>query len=197
MFKYFLVILLIIPSLSFSQEEYSYNQIQLLKLARKHGERVGFPLILQAILLQETQAGKYGPVGDGGNSPYKRSYCPMQVKLVVVHHVYNKLNIPVTLTEEEIVTRLLTDNEFCMWVAAEYLNLLYNQFNNKDMAILAYNQGPTGAKLGRNPNDYVRKVKHKKENIILPLQSVIVSPRIYPEVRATTWLDRMYDYWRK
>lgn len=196
MFKYVLIILFMFPAVSYSQQEYSTQQIHLLKLARKHGERVGFPLVLQAILLQETQAGKYGPVGDRSNPPFKRSYCPMQVKVITVEHVFDKLKLPIDLTEEEIVTRLLTDNEFCMWVAAEYLNMMYKLFKSKDKAILAYNQGPTGVRLGRNPNDYVKKVKYTKEKIILPLQSVIKPARVYAEVRATTWLDRMYNYWR-
>jgi hypothetical protein len=145
----------------FLNEALAYNEKQerLLTIAYYEGTKIGFPETIQSILLQETIAGKLGPVGDS-NLPFgKKSYCPMQIKLGTAKDVLKTYNMKAPKTDEELLVKLLTDDIYCIKLGALYFKMLHNKLKNWEKAVLSYNQGIGGMKAKRDPNNYVRKVR--------------------------------------
>lgn len=135
------------------------RQRTLLRIAYEEGHKVGFPETIQAILFTETTAGLTGPVGDINNGFGNRSYCPMQLKLDTVKWVmryYDDLGR--YRTDEELLVRLLTDDQFCIKVAARNFTLIRARTDTWKEAVLSYNRGLTGALNKQDPLNYVEKV---------------------------------------
>lgn len=106
-------------------------------------------LLVLGIEWQESHAGLYGPVGDIQNGFGKRSYGLMQIKLLAANkilqlhpnlkHEYFQ-NRPITY--DELIARLILDNQFNVTVGMYYLEYLHDRFHlSWDEAVRAYNQG--------------------------------------------------------
>jgi hypothetical protein len=151
------------------------KQIKLLALAKKEGEKIGFPETIQAILLQESLAGLLGPVGDKGNGFGKRSYCPMQVKIVAARDVLKVYpDLGTWETNEELIAELLTNDKFCIKIGSLYFDLLYKNTKNWNKALLAYNKGLHGSRLG-DSNNYVFKIKQKINGVVKPFNNTYLA----------------------
>lgn len=143
------------------------DQKRLLDIARTEGEVVGFPETIQAILMQESLAGLVGPVGDKKNGFGKRSYCPMQIKLAAAKHVlkeYGEINS--YETDEEIIAKLLMDEEFCIQTGARYFAIMAKNTTSWPEAVLSYNRGLQGAKNGSDPMNYLEKIRMKIKTVV-------------------------------
>ena len=125
-------------------------------IAKKDGHKQ--PQILQGIVMQESQAGqlqKYKVAGqEFGLKTNTRYYGVAQIKLDAARDVlaaYPQLSKQYnfqTNTDEEVIAKLIENDQFNLAVASKYLLILkrYGFDTIKELA-LAYNQGPGGAKL--------------------------------------------------
>ena len=145
------------------------------------GKEVGEPEALQAILLQETNGGRSILVGNLESPVGKRSYGVMQVQVIAARSVFE--NYPVvanmyfpkrkyaSITDEEIITLLLSDNEACVRVAAYHLKY-YKSLVRGDLerALLGYNAGIRLMHNMSNPSefDYVIGIKTKLDQVVRP-----------------------------
>jgi len=163
--KLLLICLLLLPLASIA-DTFTPDQKRLMSIAYIEGIQVGWPETIQAILLQETRAGVFGPVGDIGNGVGLRSYCPMQIKVATARDMVERYQMGVFPTDEELIAKLLTDDSFCIRVGAKYFEYLYSIFRDWKTAVIAYNVGPAGVKLGKDPNNYGEVVwKHILTNV--------------------------------
>jgi hypothetical protein len=108
----------------------------------------------------------------------KRYYGVTQMKIVAVMDVlksypqyvstyFNKRPLS-RIAEEEIIGKLMYDDEFAIRMATLYFKKYQAQAKNMSEAIAMYNQGPTGAKQLTNPElfHYVEGVRmHIKYNV--------------------------------
>jgi hypothetical protein len=112
------------------------------------------PELLQAVLLQETNAGalKSYKVANPGKDAY---FGPMQIKLAAARDVlgrwpgmYEAFGFH-TKTDDEVKANLILNERFNLDVAAKYLNILRTQYGLSGHALLiAYNRGPGGDQEG-------------------------------------------------
>lgn len=112
------------------------------------------PQLLQAILLQESNAGEQPSykVGDSHLPTNKRSYGLGQIKLETAHAVlrrwpemWEKFGFQ-THTDEEVIAKLIEDPAFNISIASKYLLVLKSSGYSSDKALaVAYNKGPGGA----------------------------------------------------
>lgn len=172
---YILLILMCISNLAFAtvwqSVKFTPDQLRLLEIAKAEGNKIGYPETIQAILLQESTAGLIGPVGDIVNGFGKRSYCHMQIKVAAAEHVISRYNLPKFRTEEELIAKLLTDDEFCIYMGAMYFKLMLEQTGDWKTAVLAYNKGVKGARRHIGKTSYVSDISNFITNVIRPLES--------------------------
>jgi len=165
---------------------FSSEQIKLITLAHNIGSEIGYPETVQALLLQETQAGKYGNrIGDTHLPIGKRSYGIMQMKVGTAKLVLAKYpdlmstyfpNRDINLIhDEEIITKLMKDDTFALKLGA------YNFLREKELAkgwtrgVAAYNLGHHGAKKLIQPREfkYTQEVIQKLNTRVRPLNRVL------------------------
>ncbi len=160
---------------------YNSDQIKVMKLAYNIGSEFGVPETMEGILLQETIAGKFGHRIGGvseGLAFGKRYYGVTQMKLVAVEDVLKSHpkyvgeyfnNRPLNkVAAEEIIAKLISNDEFAIRMATLYFVKYEKQSKNMAEAIAMYNQGPTGAKKLSDPSVfyYVEGVRdHIKYNV--------------------------------
>lgn len=112
------------------------------------------PELVQAILLQETNAGgmaKYRVANAGaGADTY---FGPMQIKLGAAKDVLSKWPVLFTKyklqtrTDDEIKAHLIMDDRFNLEVASKYLLVLQKEYGLSGRELVnAYNRGPGGVK---------------------------------------------------
>jgi len=130
------------------------KQHRLLNMAYEVGKSNGFkdPELMQAILLQETQAGgmdRY-KVANAGPDAY---FGPMQIKLTAAKDVLLKWPSLFsvfgfhTRTDDEIKANLILNERFNLEVAAKYLLILKQTYGLSGRELVnAYNRGPGGVK---------------------------------------------------
>jgi hypothetical protein len=130
------------------------KQAYLLNTAYKIAKDEGFknPEVMQAILLQETEAGamKSYKVANPGKDAY---FGPMQIKLgaakdVLLRHptLYKKYDFH-TQTDDEVKANLILNEKFNIEVATKYVKLLQTTYGLAGRALVnAYNRGPGGVK---------------------------------------------------
>ena len=165
------------------------EQVNLLKLAYDIGSQDGgeqHASLLQSTLLQETIAGQLGRVGHRTAPVGKRSYGVMQVKVSAASDVLDdhpQLGLPPT--EEELIVRLMTDDEFNIRVASKYLLYLRDKTSSEAAALVAYNMGLRGSKRFEVHEEvqYVKNINRYFETIVVPfnrkylgLESSLSSP---------------------
>lgn len=135
------------------------TQARVLLMAYEIAERDGhqYPQLLQGILLQETLAGgldQYNVAGhEYGLAPNKRYYGLGQIKLSAAKDVlaaypemWEQFQFHTRL-DEEIIAKLIENEEFNISVASKYLLILrqYGYSSPHELA-KAYNMGPGGAR---------------------------------------------------
>ena len=150
------------------------EQTQLLDLAYTIGKAEGgreHALLLQAILMHETRAGQGHRVGDTHSPVGKRSYGIMQVKLVTAYDTLKRhRNLGEFKTEEDLIIRLVTDDNFNLHVASHHLSWLRRHTNFTAQAVMAYNTGLSKAQNHWYPQkfQYVRKIQRYLDEVVIP-----------------------------
>jgi len=128
--------------------DFDPSQLHLLAVARAEGILIGYPETIQAILLQETLAGKlgktdYGYVGDLNKAIGKKSYGVMQVQLGTAKDALKHMGILHKFrSDEEIIVALMTDPTFCIEIATWHFKWLLDRGLSWKDAVRAYNAGP-------------------------------------------------------
>lgn len=150
----------------------SDRQTQLLTMAYDIAKKDGHnqPQILQGIILQESNAGdlnSYKVAGqEFGLKTNERYYGVSQIKLVAAKEVLarypsmrNDFSFH-TKADEEIIAKLIENDEFNLSIASKYLLVLKSLgYDTIKQLALAYNQGPGGAKnQDSNTHHYPRGV---------------------------------------
>lgn len=160
---------------------YDANQVKLMKIAYNVGSEYGIAEVMQGILLQETIAGRFGNRIGGvseGLAVGKRYYGVTQMKISAVEDAlktypsyikkyFGNRNLP-QIADEEIINKLMSNDEFAIRMASLYFNKYKKQAADTAEAIAMYNRGPTGAKQLANPATffYVEGVQdHIKYNV--------------------------------
>ena len=158
----------------------SDEQIALLKLAHEIGLADGGPehaRIVQAVLMQETLAGKLGRIGHLTAGVGKRSYGLMQVKVVAARDVLRHYEgFGRFRTDEELIVRLMTDDEFNIRVASKFLRHLGRKTETTEQMLVAYNIGLRASRKVENAAEfkYVRNVASRLEAVIEPFNDRFV-----------------------
>lgn len=159
---------------SLSHHWLTLQQIQLLNLAHHIGmeeDGVEQASLLQGILMQESHAGHYGRIGDVHAEVGKRSYGVMQVKLITANDVLkNYPEMGNFKTEESLIIKLVTDDEFNIRIASRHLLMLRRHTQRDAQAIMAYNTGLNKALAHWYPEKfrYVRKVDRYLKYVVRP-----------------------------
>jgi hypothetical protein len=136
----------------------THRQAQLLTMAYDIAQRDGlkWPQVLQGIILQESNAGTapgYKVAGwRYGLKPIHRYYGVAQVKLVAAKAVlrrwpamWTKFHFN-THTDDEVVAKLIEDDDFNLSIAARYCVILQDMgYTSMGAIAAAYNKGPGGA----------------------------------------------------
>lgn len=150
------------------------EQLDLLSLAYKVGYEDGgeaHAKLLQAVLMQETIAGQLGRLGHLSAPLGKRSYGVMQVKVVAARDVLKwRPQFGEFATDEQLIARLMVDDEFNIRVASAYLKYLRRGANSDHQALVAYNLGPNAAKHVVDPAQYryVLAVERYLSHVVMP-----------------------------
>lgn len=144
-------------------------------IAKKDGHE--YPELLQGILLQETGAGlikRYKVVGqEYGLKPTQRYYGLAQIKLSATWDVLRrfpkmkqefKFN---TMTDDEIIAKLIENDKFNIAVASKYLLILRERgYTDIRELAMAYNVGPgKGHHIDANTNPYAAAVVAKIDSM--------------------------------
>jgi len=158
---------------------YTPEQRKLMGIAYLIGMEFDFPETMQALLLQESSAGQAGRIGDTSLKMGKRSYGVMQVKVATARKVMRKFQSIVPkyfptrkyykrLRDEEIIIKLIQDDEFGIRIAA--LNFTIHRANSRNWAhaVVAYNRGQRGA----NKIADVKKHKYYRKIVQRLIKSV-------------------------
>jgi len=141
------------------------EQIDLLGMAYSIGYQDGgeaHARLVQAVLLQETLAGLLGRLGHLSAPLGKRSYGVMQVKVIAAHDVLRRHpELGRFHTDDQLITRLMTDDDFNIRVASAYLKFLRKHKRSDQQALVAYNIGMNAARRVMDAADfkYVQKVE--------------------------------------
>jgi len=130
------------------------RQFYILKLARDIGKEDDLSLTLMGIVMQESRAGETQRVGHMSAPIGKRSYGVMQVKVTAARDVLKEYpEFGEFYSDEELIGRLLYDDEFNIQISLGYIKLLKKRGLSWHEILLAYNLGPSGAE-GKNPLKY-------------------------------------------
>lgn len=187
MYKYLFLLVILFP-LAVSGRGFSPEQEKVLKLAKEIGDEIGWPETIQAIALQESHAGDYGfRIGDLNEKVGKRSYGVMQVKVATTRFIFN--NYPKikgqyfgtrkirNIADEEIIALLMTDDEFCIEIAAlNFIKMLEFSGGSWSRAVAGYNGGWGVAKNLKNPQqfDYVKHINRRIKKQVRPFNASLI-----------------------
>lgn len=148
------------------------EQLALLKTAYAIGYQDGGKQqarLVQAVLLEETVAGQLGRLGDLSAPLGKRSYGVMQVKVAAARDVLrDHPEIASFISDEQLITRLIADDEFNIRVASAYLQHLRRLTGDDHEALVAYNVGMNGARRVADVSDfkYVQGVERYLSEVV-------------------------------
>lgn len=150
-----ILMFLLIPLVSYA--ELNEQQLFLLEIAKKEGQKFGYPKTVRAILMQETIAGKMGRTGDDGTS-----YGVMQIQFKTAKWMIKKGMFKWKGTDVDLKLNLKYSDSFNIKVGAIYFRYLLDYFKSDvKKAILAYNVGMGNVNkygLTYDPNGYLKKV---------------------------------------
>lgn len=150
------------------------QQTQLLDLAYTIGQADGgreHALLLQAMLMHESRAGLSHRVGDTHSPVGKRSYGVMQIKLITAFDTLKRhRQMGEFKTEEDLIIRLVTDDEFNLRIASRHLLWLRQHSDFTAQAVMAYNTGLSKAKAHWYPQkfEYVRRIQRYLDEVVIP-----------------------------
>lgn len=150
------------------------EQMGLLKLAYEIGFEDGgheHAELVQAILMQETIAGLLGRMGHMTAPVGKRSYGVMQVKVTAARDVLNEFStFGQFRADEELIAKLLSDDEFNIRIASKFLVQLSNKVGLTERALVAYNIGLRSSRSIDNPKsfEYVVRTKGHLMEVVRP-----------------------------
>lgn len=182
-FKVFVILLLIFLPINVLGIELTNNQLKNLQIAYNIGNKVEwrgekYGETVASILWQESHAGsikfqnKGIILGDINSKGKPKSLGLMQVQLQTAKdvirwypyikdkHCYGKFP-----TDEFLILKLLTDDKFNIEIGSLYYKKMLELKKDWSDAILSYNIGPNGI---IDINDYLKKVKNNRLEIILP-----------------------------
>ena len=148
------------------------EQLDLLRMAYTIGYKDGGEpqaKLVQAVLLQETIAGQLGRLGHLSAPLGKRSYGVMQIKVVAARDVLHfKPELGKFNTDEQLITRLISDDAFNIRIASAYLAFLRTRMSNDNAALVAYNIGLNAARGVMDAADfkYVQSVKRYLAQVV-------------------------------
>lgn len=154
------------------------NLIMVHEVASKYG----YPEVMQAMLLQESNGGTHPTlIGSPNAPPNKRSYGVLQVQVATartllkrysyLHDMYFPDRAVSNVSDREIQTLLLRDHRANAEMAVALFDLYLRMSNgNVDRTIAAYNVGIGGVKKLRSPSNfkYVREVRQKMKTVVKP-----------------------------
>lgn len=165
----------VIVDIPLRTKQFDEKQVRVLRLAYDIGSEIGYPETIQAIVLQETIAGKFGNrVGDRSLRVGKRSYGVAQVKVATVRYVFH--NYPAIkseyygkrklrkITDEELIVLMLTDDEANIVVATWNFKLMLKKTVTWTAAVVAYNQGLGGMRRVKDLKNF-KYIKHIRKQI--------------------------------
>ncbi len=179
--KLILTILLLCSTQVYALDD---SQIHILKLAHKYGSQIHhngqtYGETVASIVYQESKAGakqyqRNGViVGDRSKRGHYKSLGPMQVQLPAARdiekwypEIFKGYFGRFSPTDEELIVALLTNVDFNIQIGTAYFRKMLEIRKYWSKAILAYNRGANND--GRDPNNYVKKVKYWREKIIIP-----------------------------
>jgi len=151
----------------------SAEQLDLLGMAYAVGYKdggAGHARLLQAVLLQETMAGQLGRLGHLSAPLGKRSYGVMQVKVAAARDVLRrKPQFGYFASDEQLITRLIADDEFNIHIASAYLKYLRRNTESDHQALVAYNIGISAARRVMDTADdfkYVQNVDRYLDEVV-------------------------------
>jgi hypothetical protein len=133
------------------------------------GTNIDKPEIIQAILLNESVAGRYGPVGDTHfKSKYKRSYGPMQIRFTTGRELVRE-RYGHSMNDEDLLYHLTHNDTWNIHLARLYYQKMRRMTKSWQHALLAYNVGIGNVLkygLSYDPNNYVnRAIEHMQYTI--------------------------------
>jgi hypothetical protein len=133
----------------------------LMTMAYREGKHLDKPEILQAILLNETVAGRFGRIGDAHFKNWrKRSYGVMQIQFNTARRILNSHGLFKHWTNEKLLIYLRGDDRFNMYVSRLIVQQLWNRYKDWDYVLLAYNVGTWNIGkhgLEYDPNGYLAR----------------------------------------
>lgn len=165
-----MVVFLCLLVFSISCEAYSIRfnneETKLMNTAWKLSLSTEYPEIFQAIMINESVAGRYGRFGDTRFKDWKRrSYGVMQIQFYTAQRMVGDL-----YTDQELLRLLTTNDDFNILIGAMYFQKLLDMFNGDwKKAALSYNVGPGNVikhNLNFDPNNYISKIKYHLKNTI-------------------------------
>ena len=138
------------------------DERRLMGMAYVEGKKghVNTSKILQAILLNETVAGRYGRLGDKDQKDWKRrSYGVMQIQFITAAATLNQW-VGSYGTDKNMLDLLTHDDSFNIWVSRLIVTDLWNMYKDWDYVMLAYNVGTGNIRkygLKYDPNGYLAR----------------------------------------
>ncbi len=151
------------------------EQIDLMKLAYRIGFADGgeeHAELVQAVLLQETIAGHLGRIGHMSAPVGKRSYGVMQVKVSAARDVLRKFpdEFGRFRSDEELIARLLTDDEFNIRMGSKFLLRLRPHIETTEQLLVAYNIGLSASRKVEEAEKfkYTRRTRRNLERVVRP-----------------------------
>ena len=150
MFKFIIAVFLLFNvQIVSATYNFTSDQLRIMHLAYELGEEHNLGKAMVGIALRETQAGKFGPVGDLDNHPKDRSYGVFQIKVDTAKHVV-RMNPHLDRGldgHNEWRVELIGDDVWNARIALHYLKWLrYDLGLTWRETLLAYNRGPTAYK---------------------------------------------------
>ena len=123
---------------------FSSQELSFLMHANHEGSRYDLSAAAMGILIVETHAGRYGPIGDEENGVGRRSYGPAQIKLQTAEHI-NDHSPRINLEYEhdyELINKLIDRPYVNITLMVEHLGWLRHEQNlSWRETLVAYNEG--------------------------------------------------------
>jgi hypothetical protein len=153
------------------------EQSMLLQVAKEIGESVGHPETAQTLAMVETQAGKLGKVGDGGDSLGE-----LQTQLPAARAVLKEHPELGKFTDRQLRQKLLSDSKFAITIGVLYFDMIYkgyasikNPQKRWEKSMLCYNAGPRNAAIKRDPQKYIKWSKFYMAQVVRPFNAHVKS----------------------
>lgn len=154
--------------------KFSESEQALMQMAYREGQHLDKPEILQAILLNETVAGRFGRHGDKhlGRHWKQHSYGVMQIQFSTALQILRQngmLKKWEAWSDHRLKIYLKNDDKFNIHVARLIVQQLWEKYKDWDYVLLAYNVGTGNIRkygLKRDPNGYLAKAYYHLDHTI-------------------------------